>query len=169
MNWLDIVILVVIAAATFSGMIVGLISAALSLAGIIVGIMLAGRYYLAFSQHLGFISSEGVAQIVAFAIILVGVMLITLVLALVLRRAFSLIKLGWLDRIGGAVFGLAMGMLLCGAVLAIWVKFLGIGATVTGSALASFLLEHFPIVLGLLPAEFDAVRSFFNGGAGVSP
>jgi membrane protein required for colicin V production len=162
MNWLDIVILVVLAVATLSGLIIGLVSAALSLAGIIVGIMLAGRYYLAFSQHLGFISSENVAQIVAFAIILVGVIIIALVLALVLRWAFSLVRLSWLDHLGGAVFGLAAGLLFCGAVLAIWVKFVGIGATVSGSALASFLLEHFPVVLGLLPAEFDAVRSFFQ-------
>jgi membrane protein required for colicin V production len=49
MNWLDIVILVVLAVATLSGLIIGLVSAALSLAGIIVGVMLAGRYYLPFS------------------------------------------------------------------------------------------------------------------------
>jgi membrane protein required for colicin V production len=92
------------------------------------------------------------------------VVIIALVLALVLRWAFSLVRLTWLDRLGGAVFGLVAGMLLCGAVLAIWVKFMGIGATVAGSALASFLLEHFPVVLGLLPAEFDSVRSFFESG-----
>jgi membrane protein required for colicin V production len=162
MNWLDIVILVVIAVAAFAGLIVGLIAAGLSLAGIIVGIILAGRYYLPFSQHLGFIPEENIARIVAFAIILVGVVLIALVLAMVLRWAFSLIKLGWIDRLGGAVFGLAAGTLLCGAVLAMWVKFVGAGASVTGSALASILLEHFPVVLGLLPAEFDAVRAFFQ-------
>jgi membrane protein required for colicin V production len=162
MNWLDIVIIIIIALATLGGFIAGLIASALSLAGIIVGVMLAGRYYLAFSQHLGFIGQENVAQIVAFAIILVGVIIIALMLAMVLRWAFSLIKLGWIDRIGGAVFGLATGALFCGAVLAMWVKFLGAGASVSGSALASLLLEHFPFVLGLLPAEFDAVRSFFQ-------
>jgi membrane protein required for colicin V production len=162
MNWLDIVILVAIALAAFAGLIVGLIAAGLSLAGISVGIILAGRYYLPFSQHLGFIPEENIARIVAFAIILVGVVLIALVLAMVLRWAFSLIKLGWIDRLGGAVFGLAAGTLLCGAILAMWVKFVGAGASVTGSALASILLEHFPIVLGLLPAEFDAVRAFFQ-------
>jgi membrane protein required for colicin V production len=161
MNWLDIAIIIVVAVATFGGLLVGLIAAALSLAGIIVGVILAGRYYLAFSQHLGFIPEESVAQIVAFAIILVGVLLIALALAMVLRWAFSLIKLGWIDRIGGAVFGLAGGTLFCGAVLAIWVKFVGAGATITGSALASLLLDNFPVVLGLLPSEFDAVRSFF--------
>jgi len=162
MNGLDIVILGVIAVATFGGLLIGLIAAGLSLAGIIVGIILAGRYYLPFSQQLGFIPEENIAQVVAFAIILVGVMLIAVALAMVLRWAFSLIKLGLIDRIGGAVFGLAAGWLLCGAMLAVWVKFVGAGATVTGSVLASLLLEHFPVVLGLLPAEFDAVRSFFQ-------
>ncbi len=162
MNGLDIVIVVVIAVATFGGLLIGLIAAGLSLAGIIVGIILAGRYYLPFSQQLGFIPEENIAQVVAFAIILVGVMLIAVALAMVLRWAFSLIKLGLIDRIGGAVFGLATGWLLCGAMLAVWVKFIGAGATATGSVLASLLLEHFPVVLGLLPAEFDAVRSFFQ-------
>jgi membrane protein required for colicin V production len=162
MNWLDIVIIVVIAGATFGGLLVGIIAAGLSLAGIIVGIILAGRYYLSFSQHLGFISSESVAQVVAFVIILVGVMLVAALLAFLLKWLFSLIKLGWIDRLGGAFFGLVTGMLLCAAILAIWVKFAGAGATITGSALASLLLEHFPIVLGLLPPEFDTVRSFFQ-------
>lgn len=162
MSWLDIVIVVVIAVATFGGLLIGLIASALSLAGIIVGIMLAGRYYLAFSQHLGFIPEENIAQIVAFAIILVGVMLVALALAMVLRWAFSLIRLGWIDRIGGAVLGLAGGALLCAAVLAVWVKFVGAGTSITDSFLASLMLEHFPVVLGLLPAEFDTVRSFFQ-------
>lgn len=162
MSWLDIVIVVVVAVATFGGLLIGLISAGLCLAGIIVGIMLAGRYYLPFSQYLGFIGEENVAQIVAFAIILVGVLLIAVALALVLRWAFSLIKLGWIDRLGGAAFGLATGSLLCGTMLAMWVKFVGAGASITSSVLASIMLEHFPVVLGLLPAEFDAVRSFFQ-------
>lgn len=162
MNWLDIVILIVIALTTLGGLFIGLIASGLSLVGIIVGVILAGRYYLPLSQHLGFIPSESAARIVAFAIILVGVMIVAMVLALILRRLASLIQLGWLDRLGGAVFGLATGALLCGTVLAIWVKFAGAGASVSGSALASLLLEHFPVVLGLLPAEFDAVRSFFQ-------
>jgi membrane protein required for colicin V production len=162
MNWLDIVILVAIGMATLFGLLVGLIGAALALAGIIVGVILAGCYYLPFSHLLSFIPSENVAQTVAFVIILVGVMLVALVVAWLLRRAFSMVKLGWIDHLGGAVFGLALGTIACGAVLAIWVKFAGAGATITGSVLASILLEHFPIVLGLLPAEFDSVRSFFQ-------
>jgi membrane protein required for colicin V production len=162
MNWLDVVIIIVVAGAAIGGLLIGLIAAAGSLLGIIVGIILAGRYYLPLSQHLSFISSEGTARVVAFIIILVGVMLIAAVLVLLLRWMARLIKLGWIDRLGGAFLGLVTGTLLCAAILAMWAKFAGAGDSITGSALASWLLDGFPIVLGLLPAEFDAVRAFFQ-------
>ena len=162
MNWLDIVILVVVAISTFLGLLVGLIGAALSLAGIIIGVILAGRYYVPFSQLLSFIPGEGVAEVIAFAIILVGVMAIAFLLTVLLKWAFSLVKLGWVNHIGGAVFGLVLGAIFCGALLAIWAKFLGAGGAITGSVLAPILLDRFPLVLALLPAEFDAVRSFFH-------
>ena len=39
--------------------------------------------------------------------------------------------LGWVNRLGGAVFGLLLGAITCGALLAAWVKFFGIGETIT--------------------------------------
>ena len=45
MNWLDIVILVVVAVAIVTGLRIGMIKAALSLVGLILGVILAGRYY----------------------------------------------------------------------------------------------------------------------------
>ena len=162
MNWLDIVILVIIAIDTLLGLWVGLIKAALFLAGIIVGVILAGRFYTPLSQLLSFIPSEGAAKVVAFAIILVGVMIIAVLLAVLLKRFTSLVMLGWVDRLGGAVFGLLLGAIFCGALLAMWAKFLGVGGAIDGSALAPILLDRFPMVLALLPGEFDAVRSFFQ-------
>lgn len=162
MNWLDVVILIIIVIATFLGLWVGLIKAALFLAGIIVGVILAGRFYLPFSQVFSFLPGEGAAKVVAFAIILIGVMIIAVLLAVLLKRLTSLAMLGWVDRLGGAVFGLLLGTIFCGALLAMWAKFLGVGGAITGSILASILLDHFPLVLALLPAEFDAVRSFFQ-------
>ncbi len=162
MNWLDIVILVIIVIATFLGLWIGLIWAALFLVGIIVGVFLAGRYYIPLSQHLSFIGDEAIARVAAFAIILVGVIVVALLLALLLKWLTSLVLLGWVNRLGGAIFGLLLGTLFCGAVLAIWVKFLGSNNTIEGSVLARFLLDRFPMVLALLPAEFDSVRSFFH-------
>jgi len=162
MNWLDIVILVLIAISTLLGLRTGIIKAALSLVGVIVGVILAGRYYVPLSEQLSFISQAGVARTVAFAIILVGVMVLAAVLASVLKRAVSLVMLGWVNRLGGAIFGLAMGAIFCAAVLATWVGFLGAGETIIQSVTTPVLLDYFPVVLALLPSEFDAVRSFFQ-------
>ncbi len=161
MNGLDIGIIVVIAISLSIGLKAGIIKIALSLAGVIVGIILAGRYSIPLANQLTFITSEEIAKIVAFAIILLGVMLVAAVLASVLKWTASVVMLGWVNRLGGAAFGLVLGAILCGALLAIWVKFLGIQSVIAESGLAKILLDRFPVVLALLPDEFDTIRSFF--------
>ncbi len=162
MSWLDIVILIVVVITIFLGLRIGLIKGVLSLVGLIVGIILAGRYYVPLSERLTFISQANVAQIVAFALILIGVMAIASVAAWLLKWAASVVMLGWVNRLGGAVFGFALGAMFCSALLAIWVKFLGIAEVIKESSLAVILLDRFPAVLALLPREFDAIRSFFQ-------
>ena len=162
MNWLDIALIALIAVPTLIGLRIGIIKTALSLAGAIIGIILAGRYYAALAEQLTFIPQDSLARIVAFAIILVAVMLVTGVLASILKWIASIVMLGWINRLGGAAFGLVLGAIFCGALLAIWVKFLGIQGPVAESGLATLLLDRFPMVLTLLPEEFDAVRSFFH-------
>ena len=162
MHWLDIVILVIMATSAFLGLRIGIIKAILSLAGLIVGIILAGRFYSPLAEQLSFIPQAGVAEVVAFAIILIVVMVIAVVLARLLKWAASAMMLGWVNHLGGAVFGFFLAAILCGALLALWVKFLGASGTITQSGLADILLDRFPIILGLLPAEFDSIRSFFQ-------
>jgi len=163
MSWLDIVIIVVLAIATFLGLRIGIIKAVLSLVGVIVGVVLAGQYYVALADVLPFFSeTSNVAKVVAFAIILIGVMIVAAVLARLLKWAAKVMMLSWVNHLGGAVFGLVLGAIFCGALLATWVKWLGAGSTITESFLAATLLDKFPLVLALLPDEFDAIRSFFQ-------
>jgi len=162
MNWLDIIILVVVAIAIFLGLRIGIIKAVFSLAGLIIGVILAGRYYVPLSEQLSFIPQASVAKIIAFTIILIGVMVIAGVLASIFKWASSLMMLGWVNRLGGALFGLVLGAILCGALLATWIKFLGIEGAIVESTLARILLDYFPLVLALLPDEFSVVRSFFQ-------
>ena len=162
MNSLDIGILVVVAIATFIGLRIGIIKAALSLVGLIVGIILAGHYYTSLAERLTFITQDSIANGVAFAIILIGVMIIASVLTSLLKWAASVVMLGWVNHLGGAVFGLVLGAILCGALLTLWVNFLGAPEIIRESSLAVILLDRFPAVLALLPEEFDAIRSFFQ-------
>ena len=162
MNWLDIVIIIVLAIFVFSGLKIGFIRSVLALAGIIVGVILAGRYYGHLSEVLSFIPSDSIAKILAFILILVVVMVIAWALAKLLNWAISSLMLGWVNHLLGAIFGLVVGAIFCGAILAIWIKFVGINSPISGSAIVAFLLDHLPLVLAILPSEFDTVRSFFQ-------
>ncbi len=162
MHWLDIVILVILIIATFTGLMRGLIKSVLSLAGLIVGIILAGRLYTYVAGWLTFIQQEGIAEVVAFALILIAVMIIAAVLASLLKWFASIVMLSWANYLGGAVFGLILGAITAGALLTLWGNFLGAPDVVSESSLAGILLDRFPAVLALLPSEFDAVRSFFQ-------
>jgi uncharacterized membrane protein required for colicin V production len=147
MNWLDIVILVAVAIAAVIGLKMGLIKAVLLLAGIVVGVVLAGHFSGPLGERLTFISSEGVAKGVAFAVIMLAVLAAAAIAAALLTWAAKLVMLG---------------ALFCGALLAMWVHFLGMAEVIAQSAIATILLDRLPVVLALLPAEFDGVRSFFH-------
>ena len=162
MNWLDIVILVVLAIAVVTGLKMGLIKAVLLVVGIIVGVILAGQFSGPLGERLTFISSEGVAKGVAFAIIMLAVLAAAAIVAALLTWATRLVMLGWVNRLGGAILGLFLGAFFCGALLAMWVHFLGMADVIADSAIATVLLDRLPMVLGLLPSEFDSVRSVFH-------
>jgi uncharacterized membrane protein required for colicin V production len=129
---------------------------------LIVGILLAGRFYQPVSNIFSFVDNEKVADVLAFILILVLVLLAAFIIALLLRSFISRLMLGLLDSIGGAVFGLVSGFIFLGAIMAIWVKFFG-SDLVADSFLGRLMLDYFPLVLGLLPGEFgDDIRNFFQ-------
>ncbi len=161
MHWLDIILLIGLVIPTFIGLKQGLIKAVLSLVGLIVGVILAGNFYEHLAGILGFISNPDVANVVAYVLILVVVLVIAAVAAKLLKTFIKVVMLGWVNTAGGGIFGFVMGMIFLGAILATWEKFFGPDMLVK-SFIAAFLLDKFPIVLGLLPKEFDVVRDFFD-------
>jgi membrane protein required for colicin V production len=162
LNWLDIVILIVIALFSFGGLKNGIIRTALSLAGLLAGIMLAGRYYPLLAPELTFISDLNIANIAAFIIILIAVLIATGIAAWVLTHFAKAILLGWLNALLGGVFGFIMGVITTSVLLTIWVKFRGPSDAITESNFAAALLGYFPFVLSLLPEEFGSIRDFFR-------
>jgi membrane protein required for colicin V production len=161
-NWLDIVIAIILVINLIIGLISGLIKMVISLIGLILGIFLAGHFYQALAGKLTFISSDKVAGIVAYIVILIVVMIVAAIIAWLLTKIISATPLGWINRLGGAIFGLIMAGIFIGAILAIWAKYGGGGNIISNSLLGGFLLDRFPLVLALLPGEFNTIRSFFK-------
>jgi len=161
MNWLDIIIIISFVASVVGGLATGIIRAVTALIGLILAIMLAGRYYGTAAAWLGFISNQDIANLIGFVFILILVMVISYILGSVLRAVAKTIMLAWLDRLLGAISGFLIAFLSWSVILALWVKFLG-GSLAADSVLTRILLDKFPLILALLPAQFDVVREFFN-------
>ncbi|MBE0430457.1 MAG: CvpA family protein [Dehalococcoidia bacterium] len=161
MNWLSIVIIVVALVLGFVGLRNGLIRTAFGIAGLIGGIALAGRYYGGLADML---SPSGAtwANIAAYAIILIATCVVAGVIGWSVTKVAHLALLGWLDRLVGFVLGVFIGSLLCAAILAIIVRWHpGAETTIAQSAVARFLMAGFPLLLALLPEDFDFIRHFF--------
>jgi membrane protein required for colicin V production len=161
MNWLDIVIIVVAVLLGIVGLRQGIIRTVFGIAGLIGGIVLAGRYYGGLAALL---SPSGAtwANIAAYAIILFATLIVAGVIGSLVAKLVHLVMLGWLDRLVGCILGVVIGGLLCAAVLAIVLKYYpGTEPVIAQSGVAEFLMEQFPLLLALLPKEFDFIRDFF--------
>lgn len=146
-----------------------LIGTFVPLIGILAGLALAGLLYSSLADSLSsWLQSRNQATIVAFLIIFIVVMVASIELYLILsslgRKGPKIPMVGWADRLGGVIFGLAIGGVISGAILSLIAKYSspGMEATIEDSGLAAFFLNQFPFVLHLLPKEFDTVRQFFG-------
>ena len=169
MNWVDIVIIIIALIGAYVGWKHGLIRTAFSIVGLLVGVVLAGQWSDSLADKLSPAGAQW-AYIVAFAIILIVVLIAANVAGAILQRFIKLIFMGWLDSLGGIVLGLCIGALLVAAILSsvgLWAHYVpgefesGLAGAIGDSALAKLLVDKFGLLLGLLPGEFDAVRDFF--------
>ncbi|MFA7249977.1 MAG: CvpA family protein [Dehalococcoidia bacterium] len=159
MNWLDLLIVGVLAWTTFRAFTTGLIREVVTLVGLIAGIALSGAFYDDLSANLEFVISDSTTRsLAAFAAIFIGTMIAAQVLSAVLRTASSLLLLGPLDRIGGAAFGLVKGLLLVQVLLAAVSVFPAqatVARAVADSKIAPVLLRYSPAIRFGLPQEFQ--------------
>ncbi len=164
MNWLDIVIVLVIAFFAISAFRAGLIREVVTLVSVAVGVVVAGLFYDDLARDvLVFIDNEKTALIVAFLVLLGAVFLAGQLVAVMLKQAAALLFLGWADHAGGALFGLIKGLIVVEVLLILLVTYpqLGLKGDIDGSAFASVFLDTAPLLLLVLPDEFEqAVDAF---------
>jgi membrane protein required for colicin V production len=100
----------------------------------------------------------------AFAAIFLAITIFAHIVAAVLQRVVGLLFLGWLDRLGGGVFGLAKGILVVEVALVLLLRFPSeeVQKALHSSLLAPALLLYIPVITGLLPSDFTTVRDIFS-------
>ena len=161
MNWLDGVILAVLIWFIFAAFTAGFIREVVTIVSVILGVVLAGLFYERLADDIGtFIDSERAARIAAFLAIFGAVALAGQVAAMLLKETASLLMLGTFDQLAGAIFGFAKGVVIIQVLLIVFATYpsLGLGPAISDSALSPLFIERAPILLRILPAEFDAAK-----------
>lgn len=166
MNWLDIVVILVIASLTLAAYSSGLIREVITLIAVIAGIVIAGLLYERLAADvLVFINDEDAAEAVAFLALFGGVYLLGQIGAYVLKTGAALLMLGSLDHLGGAVFGFVKGVFVVEMLLIILAAYpsLDMDQTVADSEVARHLVDEFDFLTIILPENIDLrIDHFLN-------
>jgi membrane protein required for colicin V production len=113
MHYLDIIILIIIAASAVEGGIHGFVFEIFSLAGLLVGLLLAVKYFSLLASYLQFLSLSGwILNVISFLVILILVSALFRLVGRLLKKGLSKIFMGWLDHTMGVLFGIARGVVI---------------------------------------------------------
>lgn len=115
MTVFDYAVLGVVGVSLLLSVLRGFLREFLALAGWVVAFLVAKLYALQLAPLLpAAIPSEPLRLLAAFLILFLATLLVSSLLGIALSEVFKKIGLGWLDRILGAVFGLARGIIIVG-------------------------------------------------------
>lgn len=168
-NWLDLIILIIMAAAIIQGVRAGLIRSIFSVAGLAAGFLAAVSYYAPAGsmilRHINLpqIIADVLSFIVIFAVTTAAVHLVGSLVAVLTRiRLFK-----FADRVGGIAAGLLIGFTIIGIVLIVitaFPLFNGLHEQIEQSHLAPPIVENTQQVyeeLGeMLPVELPQLTTF---------
>ena len=117
-NWLDILLGGILVIFVCHSLWTGFSRSLASLLGVILGFWVAIHRFSSVSFRLSpWIQDEMWRSLVSFLLIFLLVYLIFFIAGIMIQRMFKALKLGWIDRLLGAVAGLAKGLVLAGAIV----------------------------------------------------
>ena len=121
MNWFDFVLLAILIVGLLYGMKTGLIKAAFVAVGGYAGWLLAGQFGgrvgSLFDSSLG---NETLVSVISYAIIIVGALIVASIAAKIVKPLLTVFTLGMssmVDKLGGLVLGLLIGVSIAGALV----------------------------------------------------
>lgn len=146
MNILDIIFAVFAGYFFLRGLFRGLIVEVAAIAGLIGGFFLANTYYAEAAPYVSMVLTDsswiGVAS---YLTILIGVILLTSLVATGLDKLIDSSPAAWLNHLGGGFIGAAKGALLCSILLTALVRFMPWADFLRESTFAPYLhhVAHF--------------------------
>lgn len=164
LNWLDGIFIAIIFISAMFGIIKGLVRELLSLAFFVIAVMLSFLFFRDLGSRLqSTIRNPEIANIVAFGIIFIAVLIVGAIVTWTARKIFSVGPLKAMDRILGGAFGLIRGTLIAGIIVFLLVVFPVNEKITRESTLSPYLLYTFNMVLKAVPGDYrDQIQRFFK-------
>ena len=122
MSVIDILILCCCVPAIIRGLSKGFVSQAFSLVALILGVWLSFRFSGALGDWLVSFADlpATILHVIAFALILMAVMLLVSLTGNVVEKVLKVVMLGWLNKLLGVVFALLKVILIVGLVIVLF-------------------------------------------------
>lgn len=113
MNLFDIICVIILGFCLIRGIFRGLVKEITAIVGVVGGFYGAYTYYPLVGSYLKrWIDNAVYLNIVSFFAIFCGVLILVNLLGIIIKYLLNVVSSGWLDRIGGAGFGVAKGLLI---------------------------------------------------------
>ena len=118
MNWLDVVLLLIIAGSVFTSFRKGLSREVIGLVSVVLALLMGIWFYgTAGSYLIPYLSSRAAANFAGFLIVFCGVVLLGSVVSAIVGKFLRVTGLSIVDHVLGAVFGAVRGVVIAIALL----------------------------------------------------
>jgi len=173
LNWLDIVIIVIVAASAVEGVAKGFARVGIGFAAALVGLILSVWFYGSAGYYLRpYVSHDGIANFIGFCLVFICVLIAGGLIGRGLSRLFKWAGLSWMDRFLGSIFGVLRGLIAAIALVLIMVAFTPRGApeSIQHSYWAPPLLGAANVITEFAPrqlkddffASYDELKTIWN-------
>jgi membrane protein required for colicin V production len=169
-NWLDVVLVIVLAFSTIQSLRKGFSREVIGLAASLFALILGMWFYgLAGSLVSPYVDSVRVANLIGFILVVVAVLLFGAFLSWIVNRFLRTIGLSFVDRLLGAAFGFIRGLVILIALLTAFMAFgphAGTDKTpsaMVNSRLAPYVLEASQVAVAIAPMDLkQSFRKYYT-------
>ncbi len=162
MNWLDWLLLFIIAISAFLALLRGFVTEVVMLVATFAGLALgAWKYQAAGRLFRSWVAHPEIRDGLGFLLVFFAVILIAWIVTALLRKLLSAVGLRWFDRLLGLALGFVRGVLICVVVVVILTAFPLAGNAVFNSRLAPDFLQAGAWMVRVLPPP---IRRRFHQG-----
>jgi uncharacterized membrane protein required for colicin V production len=166
MTWVDAAIAIIFLFFIITAFQAGFIREIIGMSSALLGAVLAGLFYSDVADTLLVsIDNNTTASVIAFLIIFVGISLSGQLLAMLVHPAVTILQLGIMDQLLGAMFGAVKAFFIVEVLLVLFVTYprYHMDQRIDDSEFASRMVDMSAPVLKVLPDVFHKKVDAFNG------